>query len=182
MALASFSLRLVRCISRLASGVSGILFFLGFLGTITLFGLCCLASFAFAFLATLLSFLAGTLGFVLGRPFLGSGKVCWNIILLEHCAGRWRRERRRSVPSASAVFRFLAGFHDEEEEESKRQSHTAFIPAPSQGLLGLGRVNADLAGFVESQARHEQATLDMDATLIETYKEEALYCYQKHKA
>ena len=95
--------------------------------------------------------------------------------------GRWRRERRRSVPSASAVFRFLAGFHDE-EEESKRQSHTAFIPAPSQGLLGLGRVNADLAGFVESQARHEQATLDMDATLIETYKEEALYCYQKHKA
>ena len=95
--------------------------------------------------------------------------------------GRWRRERRRSVPSASAVFRFLAGFHDE-EEESKRQSHTAFIPAPSQGLLGLGRVNADLAGFVESLARHEQATLDMDATLIETYKEEALYCYQKHKA
>ena len=65
----------------------GILFFLGFLGTITLFGFCGLASFAFAFLATLLSFLAGTLGFVLGRPFLGSGKVCWNIILLEHCAG-----------------------------------------------------------------------------------------------
>ena len=95
--------------------------------------------------------------------------------------GRWRKERRRSVPSASAVFRFLDRFHDE-EEESRRQAHTAFIPAATAGLLGLGRVNADLAGFVQRQVRHEQATLDMDATLIETHKEKALYCYKKYKA
>ena len=95
--------------------------------------------------------------------------------------GRWRKERRRSVPSASAVFRFLDRFHDE-EEESRRQAHTAFIPDATIGLLGLGRVNADLVGFVQRQARHEQATLDMDATLIETHKEQALYCYKKHKA
>ncbi len=95
--------------------------------------------------------------------------------------GRWRKERRRSVPSSSAVFRFLNRFHDE-EEESRRQAHTAFIPAATAGLLGLGRVNADLAGFVQRQVRHEQATLDMDATLIETHKEQALYCYKKHKA
>ena len=37
-------------------------------------------------------------------------------------------------------------------------------------------------GFVQSQARHQQATLDMDATLIETHKEQALYCYKKHQA
>ena len=95
--------------------------------------------------------------------------------------GRWRRERRRSVPSASAVFRFLQRFHDPAEEE-RRRPHTAFIPAATGGLRGLGKANADLVGFVQRQGRHEQATLDMDATLIETHKEQARYCYKKHKA
>ena len=53
--------------------------------------------------------------------------------------GRWRKERRRSVPSASAAFRFLNRFHDVAEEE-RREAHRAFIPAPTAGLLGLGRV------------------------------------------
>jgi hypothetical protein len=78
--------------------------------------------------------------------------------------GRWRKERRRSVPAASAVFRYLNGFHDD-EEEIKRRLHAAFIPKPTAGLLGLGRVNADLVGFVQRHVRHKQATLDMDATL-----------------
>ena len=47
---------------------------------------------------------------------------------------RWRKERRRSVPSASAVFRYLNRFHDE-EDEGRRRAHTAFIPAPTTGLL-----------------------------------------------
>ena len=94
--------------------------------------------------------------------------------------GRWGKERLRSVPSPSAVFRYLNRFHDG-EEESRRQPHTAFIPAPTAGLPGLGRVNADLVGFVQGHARYKQATLDMDATLIETHKDQALYCYQKYK-
>ena len=95
--------------------------------------------------------------------------------------GRWRKERRRSVPSASAAFRYLNRFHDE-GEESKRQPRAAFIPVPTVGVLGLRQVNADLMGFVQDHAPHEQATLDMDATLIETHKEQALYCYKKYKA
>ena len=95
--------------------------------------------------------------------------------------GRWRSLRHRSVPSASAAFRFLNRFHDVAEEE-RREAHRAFIPAPTAGLPGLGRVNADLVGFVQSQARHQQATLGMDATLIETHKEQALYCYKKRQA
>ena len=95
--------------------------------------------------------------------------------------GRFSKERRRSVPSASAAFRFLNRFHEVAEEE-RREAHRAFIPAPTAGLLGLGRVNADLVGFVQSQARHQQAILDLDATLIETHKEQALYCYKKHQA
>ncbi len=30
---------------------------------------------------------------------------------------RWRKERRRTAPSPSAAFRYLAGFHDLEEEQ-----------------------------------------------------------------
>ena len=34
---------------------------------------------------------------------------------------RWRKERRRTVPSASAVFRYLAAFHEEVEERVRRR-------------------------------------------------------------
>ena len=94
---------------------------------------------------------------------------------------RWRKERLRSVPSPSAVFRYLGGFH-EQEEEDRRQAHTAFIPAANQALAGLGKVNGDLVAFVQRCSPQRQATLDMDACLVETEKQEALYCYKKHKA
>jgi len=77
--------------------------------------------------------------------------------------------------------RYLAGFH-EAEEEKKRQPHTAFIPAPNAALLGLGKVNRDLIAFVQKREPKKSATLDMDATLVETEKEEALYSYQHCKA
>ena len=94
---------------------------------------------------------------------------------------RWRKERRRSVPSPSAVFRYLGEFHDP-SEEYRRQAHTAFIPRATEGLNGLCKVNADLVGFVGSHTQPTTATLDMDATLIETHKDQALYCYRKYKA
>ena len=94
---------------------------------------------------------------------------------------RWRRDRLRSVPSASASFRYLCEFHDATEED-RRQPHRAFIPAPNDALRGLGKVNADMVGFVQRQMKHTLATLDMDATLIETHKSEALYCYKKYPA
>ncbi len=94
---------------------------------------------------------------------------------------RWRKKRCRTVPSPSAVFRYLGEFHDQ-GEESRRQAHTAFIPAPNQALLGLGKVNGELLAFVQSRAPQREATLDMDATLVETEKQEALYSYKKYKA
>ena len=36
--------------------------------------------------------------------------------------------------------------------------------------------------FVQRHSDHKKATLDMDATLIETHKKEALYCYKKYQA
>ena len=46
---------------------------------------------------------------------------------------RWRVERRRSVPSESAVFRYLERFHDA-GEESMREAHRAFILDYPDGL------------------------------------------------
>ena len=94
---------------------------------------------------------------------------------------RWRVERRRSLPSESAVFRYLEMFHDA-GEEARREAHRAFIPSPNEALRGLHQVNADLLGFVQSRSPQREATLDMDATLVETHKQEALYSYKKYKA
>lgn len=79
------------------------------------------------------------------------------------------------------MFRYLWGFHDGEEEQ-QRQPHQAFIPAPNETLRGLGKVNADLVAFVQSRSPQSVATLDQDATLVETHKKEALYCYQGFQA
>ena len=73
--------------------------------------------------------------------------------------GMPRKERRRVLPSPSAAFRYLAGFHDAEEER-KRQPNKAFIPAPNEALERLGRVNADLVAFVQSRSPQRVATLD----------------------
>ena len=94
---------------------------------------------------------------------------------------RWRVERRQSMPSESAVFRYLERFH-EAGEESSREAHRAFIPSPNEALGGLHKVNADMVSFVQSRSPCAQATLDMDATLVETHKQQALYSYKKYKA
>ena len=94
---------------------------------------------------------------------------------------RFRRQRRRTVPSASAVFRYLAGFHDREQERV-RVPGKAFIPKPTDGLLGLRWVNRDLIAGLQGRRPEKTATLDMDATLVETGKEEALHCYKGFKA
>ena len=94
---------------------------------------------------------------------------------------RWRKERRRAVPSPSSVFRYLSWFHDEEEEKH-REPHRAYIPRRNVHLEGLGMVNRDLLSFVQSRSAQTVATLDIDATLVETNKEEALYSYKGFKA
>jgi hypothetical protein len=94
---------------------------------------------------------------------------------------RWRKQRQRTVPSASAVFRYLAAFHDPEQEQL-RQRGKAFIPASTVPLEGLEKVNQDLVGRVQFHRPEPMATLDMDATLVETQKAAALYGYQHFKA
>ena len=94
---------------------------------------------------------------------------------------RWRNERRRAVPSASSVFRYLSRFHDQEQERN-RQPHRAYIPRRNVHLEGLDMVNRDVVSFVQSRSPQPVATLDIDATVVETNKDEALYSYRGFKA
>ena len=93
----------------------------------------------------------------------------------------WRKEGGRGVASPSAARRYLAEFHNEEEEK-KRQPHRAFIPQPNEALNGLWEVHKDFLGYVQRRRPEEQATVDLDATLVETSKEEALWSYKGYKA
>lgn len=93
---------------------------------------------------------------------------------------RWRKERCRTVPSPSAAFRWLEAFHDG-EQENYRKFGKAFIPKPNGNLIALFKINKDMGAFVQMQNPQSIATLDMDATLVETSKQEALYGYTGEK-
>ena len=94
---------------------------------------------------------------------------------------RWRKKCHRSVPSSSAMFRYLAAFHDPEEEK-KREKGKAFIPLSNEHLRGLMNVNRDFIASIQKHRPTTEATLDMDATLVETQKEDALFSYKGFKA
>lgn len=94
---------------------------------------------------------------------------------------RWRKEQRRSMPSASSVFRYLSAFHSP-EQEALREPGKAFIPVANEHLRGFSKVNGDFLTFIQKHHPQRVATLDMDATLVETNKTEALYCYKGFKS
>lgn len=90
---------------------------------------------------------------------------------------RWRKEKKRTLPSASAVFRYLDVFHDPEQEELRMEGK-AFIPTPNKHLGGFAGVNRDMLSFLQVNKPSKTATLDMDATLVETHKSDALFGYK----
>src|SRR4030042_507627 len=94
---------------------------------------------------------------------------------------RWRREHHCSVPSPSALFRYLGAFHDPGEER-KRQQGKAFIPAPNDHLQGLAKANRDFVASIQRRRLEKEATLDTDAAPVENQKRDALFSYQGYKA
>lgn len=94
---------------------------------------------------------------------------------------RWRKGQQRTVPSPSSVFRYLSAFHNEEHDEL-RETGKAHIPSANEHLRGFTKANRDFVSFVQQHNRQRTATLDMDATLVETNKSEALYCYKGFKS
>jgi hypothetical protein len=97
---------------------------------------------------------------------------------LDRC---WRKRHKCAVVSPSAVFRYLSAFHDPEQEKERIKAKS-FIPVANAALQGLKAVNGDMLAFIQSRHSEKVATLDMDATLVETSKRDAFHSYKGYKA
>lgn len=91
---------------------------------------------------------------------------------------RFRRETGRIFPSQSAVFRYLERFCDGEEGKQGE----AVIPGSVEEMNRFLSLNGRLMRRLQNWESEKVATLDQDATLVETDKESALYCYKGYKA
>jgi hypothetical protein len=81
-----------------------------------------------------------------------------------------------ALPAATTVRDFLEAFHVENGPLWAAGSHAA-IPLESAPLAGLGQANRTLVAGVQRGARATTATLDVDATLVESHKDTATVAY-----
>jgi hypothetical protein len=94
---------------------------------------------------------------------------------------RFRSGRNRVFPAATQIYTFLEACHDA-EEEARRTAGKGFIPACNGHLQSLNRVNTDLIAQMQRLTPQTVATLDGDATLVQTHTHSALFCYEGHRA
>ena len=88
-----------------------------------------------------------------------------------------------AVPSPRAALEFLQAFHQEEKiaeaQQRRLPEQIAYIPEETPPLEGLGRVNRDLVQRLGERAPDQRiATVDQDATIIESHKQQALPTYE----
>lgn len=80
------------------------------------------------------------------------------------------------MPSAEAVRFFLYAFHDEKLLGNKPEQG-AFIAPESEPLKGLWEVNREVVLKASRVDEPKQATIDQDATVIESHKEQSQWTY-----
>lgn len=80
------------------------------------------------------------------------------------------------LPAATTVRDFLEAFHVENGPLWQAGPQTA-IPVESAPLTGLGQANRTLVAGLQRGARERTATLDADATLVESHKDAATVAY-----
>ena len=89
----------------------------------------------------------------------------------------------QELPSPGAARNFLYEFHDESRMDDAKQQCTllgmkAYIPGENAALSGLGLVNREVVQEVGRRCPEQRiATVDQDATIIESRKQEALRGY-----
>lgn len=110
--------------------------------------------------------------------FAGGGDCVDDFELLRSDEGLKKLGLR--VPSPEAVRYFLNAFHEEELLEG-RLPHEAFIPEETMLLQGLRQVSRDLAWKAVSGDAPWKATIDLDASVIESHKREAYETYLGEK-
>jgi hypothetical protein len=96
----------------------------------------------------------------------------------------WQKNRKQQgcgvFPSCSTVFRFLNG--DGEEGLTPRGQGHAYIPQTGKTSQLLRNCNQALLAALQCNRPNDTVTLDLDATLIQTYKSDSLYSYKGYRA
>jgi len=87
------------------------------------------------------------------------------------------------LPSPEAARKFLYQFHDDRKVMEAKQQELALgrassIPQEGAALAALGRVNREVVQEFGRRTQDKIATIDMDATIIESWKREAQRTYQ----
>ena len=87
-----------------------------------------------------------------------------------------------ALPSPRAALEFLQAFHQEEKiaeaQQRRLPEQVAYIPEATPSLEGLGGVNRDLVQRCGERAPDQRlATVDQDATIIESHQQQALTTY-----
>ena len=87
------------------------------------------------------------------------------------------------LPSPEAARNFLYQFHDEEKIEKARKQlpagKSSYIVEENEALRGLGQVNTDLVQELARRGEPQKiATIDLDSTVIESWKQQAQLTYQ----
>jgi len=87
------------------------------------------------------------------------------------------------LPSPEAARKFLYQFHDESKiEQAQRElplGQVSYIPEESALLRGLAQVHRELVQAIGQRAADQKiATVDLDTTVIESWKREAQATYQ----
>lgn len=104
------------------------------------------------------------------------GECVEDVRILARDAGLLRLVER-PWPSPDALHDFLATFHDE-AQMVQRPPEGAWIPEEAPALRGLAEINTALVQRAVAGMPAAGATLDLDATLIESHKRDALPHYQ----
>jgi len=91
-----------------------------------------------------------------------------------------------ALPSSEAAGKFLYQFHDEQKLEKAQQElpagQVSYIPEENAPLRGLAQVNQELVQEIGRRCAEQKiATIDVDATIIESWKREARATYQGGK-
>jgi Transposase DDE domain group 1 len=78
----------------------------------------------------------------------------------------------RPLPSPDALHDFLAAFHDE-TQFTGRPAEGAWIPEEAPALRALASINTEVVHRATASTAPAGATLDLDATVIESHQREA---------
>jgi hypothetical protein len=114
---------------------------------------------------------------------LGAGGECLDdLTILAADKGLLRLCDRDKLPSPDAARSFLLGFHDENLLNTARSENPAdeasVIYPESAALMGLARVQEHVVAELSRHRPQSVATLEMDATIIESHKKQALPHYK----